>query len=357
MNTDQQMHMFDGGAAMGATMVPDHHSPDDLVDQIKRRLRAVNIVSFSGGKDSTVVLQLVLEAMAGTGKKLYIVTADTLMEIPYFKGYVDRVTNQLREYLDTTDIDASVVEVAPQYKDSFWVSVLGKGYPAAHMGFRWCTGKLKIEPITKYIKTVTTGKNYTVFVGVRKAESALRDKIYQAKDYKQNHFAPILYWTANDVWEFLMSAPCLFSDHSDLIKVYRYSSDECVYGEKQGVCVGNARYGCWACPLQKTTQLNLIGMNTKDGRYQLLKTYKQNLAGMANKRAFRSRIRRNGQVGAGPFLVKVRRRLFGDLKVLEQKTGWRLITPVEEELIKAHWVVDESIHNVPDDTQPMLWGV
>jgi DNA sulfur modification protein DndC len=254
-------------------------------------------------------------------------------------------------------VDAEVVTVTPKPIDSFWVGVLGKGYPAAHMGFRWCTGKLKIDPITKFTKKAVAGKSFTVFVGVRSAESALRARIYKSKDYKLNHFAPILDWTSADVWEHLMSTPSPWSDHSKLIEVYRYSSDECVYGEKEGVCVGNARYGCWACPLQRSGQLNMIGYHTKDDRYQLLREFKETLVGMANNRSLRSVVRRNGAEGAGPFLVKIRQRLLSDLLAIQKKTGWELITEPEIVEIKRHWEIDENVHNVGNKTRPMLWDL
>jgi DNA sulfur modification protein DndC len=329
-----------------------------MINEIRQQLREVNIVSFSGGKDSSVVLQGAITAIAGTGKALHIVTSDTLMEIPYFQEYVEHTKGRIQAYIDQVGINAKLVTVHPELSGSFWVSVLGMGYPAAHMGFRWCTGKLKIDPIKNYIKQVTAGQEYTVFVGVRSSESALRARIYKAKNYKPNHYAPILDWTAHDVWEYLMTEPCPWGDHTDLINVYKYSSDECVYGEKAGVCVGNARYGCWACPLQKSTQLELIGFHTQDAeRYHALKEFKEILVNTANTKAYRSRIRRNGTVGCGPFLVEIRKKLYAKLKQVEQLTGWDLITPAEESLIKNHWQIDREIHNIPDNTQPMLFGV
>lgn len=327
------------------------------INELRGQLSDINLASFSGGKDSTTVLQLVMAAMAGSQQKLYIVTADTLMEIPFFQEYVEGVKIRLLEYIRREGINAELVTVKPEPKDSFWVSVLGKGYPAAHMGFRWCTGKLKIDPIRKFTRAATDGREYTVFVGVRAAESELRARIYKQKNYKPRHFAPILDWSAHDVWEYLLTAPCPWGDHAELVKVYKYSSDECVYGEAQGVCVGNARYGCWACPLQKSSQLDMIGMHTGDERYRALKRFKGNLVGMANKTAYRSRIRRNGQIGAGPFLVEIRQRLLADLKQIEAETGWSLITAEEEAEILAHWNIDADIHNVPDPTQPLLWKV
>ena len=331
-----------------------------LLGEVREQLRSINLVSFSGGKDSTVVLQNVMSAIRDTGKKLYVVTADTLMEIPYFQAYVDRTRYKIRAYIDQSGINAELVTVRPPYHDSFWTCVLGLGYPAAHMGFRWCTGKLKIDPITKFTRSITAGaeKDWMVFVGVRSAESELRAKIYQRKAYKPNHYAPILEWSSHDVWEYLLTEPCPWGDHAELVNVYTYSSDECVYGEKQGVCVGNARYGCWACPLQAHMQLDMIGFNTHDvKRYAALKRFKGLLVGAANRTGCRSRIRRNGTDGTGPFLVEVRKRLFLELKKTEEATGFRLITPEEEECIRSHWQVDAKIHNIPDPSQPLLWGL
>lgn len=328
-----------------------------VVEEIRERLAEVNIVSFSGGKDSSTVLQLVLAAMAGTDRKLYIVTADTRMEIPYYQEYVGRVKSRIETFLANSALRAEVVTVAPPAKDSFWSAVLGKGYPAAHMGFRWCTGKLKIDPISKFTRQVTAGKSSMVFVGVRAAESELRARIYTAKDYKAGHYAPVLDWSAGDVWEYLLTEQCPWGDHSELVQVYRYSSDECVYGEAQGVCIGNARYGCWACPLQKSTQLDMIAMHTGDDRYRALKLYKEVLSGMANQHAYRSKMRRNGSPGAGPFLVEIRRRLFDDLKRLEKETGWQLIDSSEEACIRADWEKDRTVHCNPCETQPMLWDI
>jgi DNA sulfur modification protein DndC len=329
-----------------------------LIEEIRSQLKDINIVSYSGGKDSSVVLQNVILALANSKKKLYIITSDTLMEIPYFQDYLNRAKGRINTFINLNGLNAELITVRPEIKNSFWVSVLGMGYPAAHMGFRWCTGKLKIDPISNFVRRITADKEFTVFVGVRRAESNLRARIYKVKNYKANHYAPILDWTSHDVWDYLMTEPCPWGDHSELINVYKYSSDECVYGEKAGVCVGNARYGCWACPLQKSTQLDMVGYHTNDTRrYEALKFFKDLLVATANNKAYRSRIRRNLSIGCGPFLVPVRQKLYYRLLETEAITGWDLITPNEISLIKKHWKTDAALHNIPDPTQPMLWGL
>ena len=351
-----QPGIFNQPPVTDAVDLTSPESIEEIVASIRERLRPVNVVSFSGGKDSTVTLKLVLEALRGLPYKLYIITSDTGVEIPYFQEYVDQVKGQIAAYITSAGINAEVVTVRPRVRDSFWVSVLGKGFPAAHMGFRWCTGVLKINPITNYIKSIA-GDDYSVFVGVRAAESPQRAAIYKEKDYKPGHYAPVLDWKADDIWTYLLASDCPWGDHAKLIEVYRYSSDECVYGEKQGVCIGNARYGCWPCPLQKVGQLNMIAYHTSDDRYLRLREFKTTLSGMANNKSLRSIRRRNGDVGSGPFTVAIRRRLFNDLKQLERDTGWRFISPAEEDEISRHWAIDEKIHNVSDQRCPLLWDL
>lgn len=194
------------------------------------------------------------------------------------------------------------------------------------------------------------------FVGVRQAESKERAARYRDKHYKPNHFAPILYWQNSDIWEYLLTEPCPWGgNHQELVQVYRYASDECVYGLKQNVCIGNARYGCWICPLQKNTQLDLIAYYTKDDRYIDLKRYKNSYVGYSINHKYRSNKRRNLDVGAGPFLVETRRELFEKLKELEKTTGWQLITPDEECLIIKLWEIDRDLHNQPAEVIGLLF--
>lgn len=100
----------------------------------------------------------------------------------------------------------------------------------------------------------------------------------------------------------------------------------------------------------------MIGFHTNDqDRYLKLREYKRLLVSAANETAFRSKIRRNGTEGTGPFLVEVRKALFGKLKEVESATGWRLITPEEEACIREHWMIDESVHDTANPIQSMLW--
>jgi len=66
-------------------------------------------------------------------------------------------------------------KLTPEIEDSFWVNLIGKGYPAPRLKFRWCTERLKIKPSNKFIREVVRSSGEAILVlGTRKAESALR---------------------------------------------------------------------------------------------------------------------------------------------------------------------------------------
>ena len=38
--------------------------------------------------------------------------------------------------------------VFPKLNDTFWVNLIGRGYPSPNTQFRWCTDRLKIHPVS-----------------------------------------------------------------------------------------------------------------------------------------------------------------------------------------------------------------
>ena len=105
------------------------------------------IIGFSGGKDSTCLVQLVWNALSDLPpeklqKKIYVISSDTLVESP-------AIVEQITSTLDKMDIAAkkqgipiSTNLIRPILDDTFWVCLLGKGYPAPSNIFRWCTDRL-----------------------------------------------------------------------------------------------------------------------------------------------------------------------------------------------------------------------
>lgn len=156
----------------------------------------------------------------------------------------------------------------PKLEDSFWVNLIGRGYPAPRYKFRWCTERLKIAPSNTFITNIVSATGEAILVlGTRKAES-LRRAASMAKHEKGRvrHrlspnarltgsliYTPIEDWTNDDVWHFLMQQPNPWGyDNRDLLDMYAGASadGECplVVDESTPSC-GDSRFGCWVCTL------------------------------------------------------------------------------------------------------------
>ena len=143
------------------------------------------VVGFSGGKDSTAVLQLIFYAIGELPiekrtKEIHVLSNDTLVENPNVVKFLDeqlkKVENTGKTKLFSHNPELFFVfKSTPQLKDSFWINLIGKGYPSPNRWFRWCTERMKINPTNDYIlKTVTKHGKVIIVLGVRKAESSNR---------------------------------------------------------------------------------------------------------------------------------------------------------------------------------------
>lgn len=136
------------------------------------------IVGYSGGKDSTLLAQLVFEllmALAPGDRKrpVHILCNDTLVESPVLMAYIDRQLSRLSEAADNLHLPITVVKTSPAPDQTFWVNLIGRGYPAPTRQFRWCTDRMKIQPTSNYIlKQVSSNGEVILLLGVRRAESA-----------------------------------------------------------------------------------------------------------------------------------------------------------------------------------------
>ena len=231
------------------------------------------VVGYSGGKDSTAILQLVWKAILGLApkkraKKVYVISTDTWVESPIVSQWVRRSLIRMEETAKDQNVPIIPRQLEPEIRDSFWVNLIGRGYPAPRHLFRWCTHRLKIKPSNDFIKNVVRASGEAVLVlGTRKAESSRRHasmKKHEAKRIRErltpnsslpNSFiyTPIEDWTNDDVWFFLMQIPNHWGhSHKDLLTMYRGATadGECplVVDTSTPSC-GNSRFGCWVCTL------------------------------------------------------------------------------------------------------------
>ena len=238
------------------------------------------IIGFSGGKDSTVLLTLVWLALRKIKRDaiapfqlrrpIYVVCNDTLVENPIIATYVDEVLKQIEIKAREEDLPIFVRKTEPRLEDSFWVNVIGKGYPVPNTAFRWCTDKMKIKPTARFIiEQVDECGEAIILIGTRKAESATRARsIKKHEVYGKrltNHtilrntyvYAPIKELMLEEVWYIINTIPSPWDfDNSILFNIYRDASAddyECptvVTDKSHGSC-GQSRFGCWVCTVVK----------------------------------------------------------------------------------------------------------
>lgn len=238
------------------------------------------IIGFSGGKDSTVLLTLVWLALRKIKRDtitpfqlrrpIYVVCNDTMVENPIIATYVDEVLAQIETKAREEDLPIFVRKTEPKLEDSFWVNVIGKGYPVPNTAFRWCTDKMKIKPTARFIiEQVDECGEAIILIGTRKAESATRARsIKKHEVYGKrltNHtilrntyvYAPIKELMLEEVWSIINAIPSPWGfDNSILFNIYKDASAddyECptvVTDKSHGSC-GQSRFGCWVCTVVK----------------------------------------------------------------------------------------------------------
>lgn len=178
-----------------------------------------SFVSFSGGKDSTVVSDLVIKALANP--QIIHVFGDTTLEFPMTMEYAERFR---KSHMKTPFLSARNKE------KNFYDMCEVIGPPSRVM--RWCCIVFKTGAIQKRIgSTFKNKKKVLTFYGVRRSESSSRSKYERVADSpkitKQKVVSPIIDWFDFDIWLYLLTTGIDFND------AYR---------------LGYSRVGCWCCP-------------------------------------------------------------------------------------------------------------
>lgn len=231
------------------------------------------VVGYSGGKDSSATLQLVwlaLEALdeAKYHKPVYVITTDTLVENPIVAAWVTNSLEKMADVAAAKGLPITSNKLSPDPTNTFWVNLIGRGYPAPRPRFRWCTERLKIDPSNQFISDVVKENGEAIVVlGTRKAESSARAAVMKKLEAQQVRsklspnttlpnafvYSPISEWTNDDVWVFLMQKKNPWGhNNKDLLTLYQGASSdgECplVIDTTTPSC-GDSRFGCWVCTL------------------------------------------------------------------------------------------------------------
>lgn len=231
------------------------------------------IIGYSGGKDSTATLQLVWMALSGLPveqrrKSVHVISTDTLVENPVVAAWVGQSLETMRGASSRQGLPFQPHRLTPSASNTFWVNLIGKGYPAPRHKFRWCTERLKIKPSNTFIQNVVRKSGEAILVlGTRKAESSrrhanmtkheqgrVRDRLSPNSSLPGSLvYTPIEAWSNDDVWFFLMQIANPWGyNNRDLLGMYAGASadGECplVVDSSTPSC-GDSRFGCWVCTL------------------------------------------------------------------------------------------------------------
>lgn len=254
---------------------------NDIHEEIRHVYLSDNrpwIVGFSGGKDSTCMVQIVWNALSELPveklqKKIYVISSDTLVESPKIIERITTSLDNMEKAARKTHLPISTNLLRPKTSDTFWVRILGMGYPAPTAMFRWCTDMLKIKNADRFIKEkVSEYGEAIVLLGIRKTESSLRQQIMNLYKIKNSHlsrhsnfaqtyvYTPLEDFSADDVWNYLLQNKNPWGEKNrDLLALYQdANANECplVVDTSTPSC-GGGRFGCWTCTVverQKTLE-------------------------------------------------------------------------------------------------------
>lgn len=244
-----------------------------LIQDIYLQDTAPWICGYSGGKDSTAVVQLVWYALRELPKEkrhkpVHIISTDTLVESPVVAAWANSSLNKMKVQAEKDELPIIPHRLTPQIHNTYWVNLIGKGYPFPRRDFRWCTDRLKIDPSNQFIKNMIAAEKEAILVlGSRKAESSARKAVMEGYEKKRQRahlspngsfpnsyiFTPIEDWLNDNVWQYLMQYENPWGhSNKDLLAMYSGASadGECPLVIDTGTpSCGNSRFGCWICTL------------------------------------------------------------------------------------------------------------
>jgi len=331
------------------------------------------IIGYSGGKDSTLVAHLAFEMLmklppSQRKRTVHIVSNDTLVESPLVVQHIIDSINDIQDAADAFGLPVQTKITRPLPDQSFWVNIIGRGYPSPNRSFRWCTDRMKIQPTSKYIKSLAeTAGQAILLLGVRRSESASRAASVGRYDngerlHKHNDlqgcmvFRPIVELDTDEVWEFLaLNDPPWGSSHLKLIGLYREASGgECpvVTSKEDAPSCGttSSRFGCWTCTVVDKDRSLEGFVESGYAEFTPLLDFRDWLVSIRNDKERRQARRRDGRITItdggtfvpGPFTMQTRSEIYARLRALEKETGQALITEEEIGLIHQIWAEEQA---------------
>jgi DNA sulfur modification protein DndC len=346
------------------------HLENEIIDQfLFDDSKRPWIIGFSGGKDSTMLLQVVwgallkIDPILRHSRQIYVVCNDTLVENPRIVKFINTTLKKIQEGANLNNLPITVHQTTPQLEDSFWVKLIGLGYPAPNKFYRWCTERLKINPTTKFIvDKINENGEAIILLGTRSAESSNRAASIKKHEVKgqrlRKHqlqsayvYAPIKDVTTNELWQYLNQVPPPWGGtNKELITLYRNANaGDCplVIDDTTPSC-GNSRFGCWTCTVvNKDKSMEGLIDNGEEWMLPLSEIRNFLVETRDNPEKYRNKERRNKTISEnlwGPYTfetrVEILTRILKAQKDIQKSEGIELITHQELVLIQYYWFRD-----------------
>lgn len=325
------------------------------------------IIGYSGGKDSTALLQLVWYVLKELPqnkltKNVHVICNDTLVENPKIVEWVDNSLEQIKQQAIIDKLPIIVKKTMPALDDTFWVNLIGRGYPTPNNSFRWCTDRLKIRPTSTYIKKqVEKSGEVIILLGTREDESSARkqslkkhsvgnSRLSRHSDLQSAYtYKPIRYITTDDIWLYLLEEESPWaSSNNELVALYRKASGgDCpvVIDDTTPSC-GQSRFGCWVCTVVKKDKSMQSLIDNGEENLKPLIEIRNWLVDNRSDDKYRTGVLRNGGKGKGPYNIQTREFLLTQLLNAEKNSQEKLITHQELKAIQIIWDRDGYNKNV-----------
>ncbi len=334
------------------------------------------IVAYSGGKDSTLLMQLVWEMLLSLDpeerrRMVYVVANDTLVESPLVIEHLKQSIDVIRQTADEMGLPITTQITKPYVDQTFWVNVIGRGYIPPTRNFRWCTDRMKIQPTNRLIEElVARHRRAILLVGTRRSESQSRRRNMQKHrvraDKMNPHssikgcrmFAPLADLQDDDVWMILMQRkPPWGGSHRNLITLYRNAGGgECplVLTKEDAPSCGTTspRFGCWTCTVvtkDRSMRGTIDSGHAQQVKLEALFSFREWLIELREDNDNRLPVRRDGRTKTrvdgsrvfGPFKLEVRKQILIRLRKMEEQIEERLVSQSEIMVIEDIWWRDK----------------